>query len=144
MQFDNSRGLAVDEGSIIKSMSLINQKTSDGYSIKLNIVPNSFLNNILHPFSPLVTVNLVPTMDGTRAPSSAAYYTKDFDAIVMRPDAPQQFIVHEFGHNLGLSHSGYLDSVMFPSASSGATDHIYLKPGEIKGLVNAYRKRLGD
>ena len=144
VQFGNNRRLAVDESSIIKSMSLINQKTSDGYSINLNIIRNSFVNSILHPFSPVVTINIVPTMDGTRAPSSAAYYIKEFDSIVMRPDAPPQFIVHEFGHNLGLSHSGYLDSVMFPSASSRATDHIYLKPREIKGLVNAYRKRLGD
>ena len=142
IDFNNPEALKIDKNRILSAMALINQSTPDGYKIDLNIIEDTFLNRILHPFSPVATVRPVSNMVFTRAPSAGAAYTEGpyGNAILMEPDAPTHWIVHEFAHNLGISHSGFKDSVMFPASSKSSTNDFKLKYGEIRNVVEAYRK----
>jgi|GEM_PF-1905852 len=52
--------------------------------------------------------------------------------------------VHEMGHGIGLSHSGEVDSTMFPSIPPGTTAVVSLEPDDNSSVTNVYGQDSGD
>jgi hypothetical protein len=141
VDFTNYFGVDGDISKAIDQLKLINQKTSDGYAINLNIRQNTFWDDINVFSSPVahVSVLFVKDMSSTRCDGALACYDPNIPNIKVSVGASNQEVEHEFAHNLGLGHNSISGSLMSPYASP--SNPIKLQDQEIRNIVNAYRSK---
>ncbi len=133
-----------DEERVIKQFRLINQKTPDGYEIRLTIREKTILDTLKYPFTKEnenAYVKVLFSNDISRTncgPRAAACYDPNNKYIKIEVGAGKTEVSHEFNHNLGLDHNSIPGSLMFGTLSP--SNPTALHPQEIRNMVNAYRK----
>jgi hypothetical protein len=145
VKFSNPQRLSIDKEQILRDLSQVNQTGTDGYAIRLTFKEAGLWNSTMHPLSPSINISIVDDMSSTHCPGAGACYVEGplGKTIIMEPSAPRHFIVHEFLHNMGLNHSGFKESVVFPAAKSTDVNQILLRNGEISNIVEGYRGKIG-
>ena len=121
----------------------VNGFDGNTYKINLNFHEASIYENFAPSNSPYMTRNELPYMkinvDNSIGGGALAYFDPQDRSLHVDPRNYTSFahdVPHELLHWLGMSHSSFEASVMYPYSNSSG----HLLPQEIKALVEAYKK----
>lgn len=138
VEFAAERGVAYDKESILARMRRVNRRTPDGYAIQLLIREQSYLES-WYTSLPKVKVYVLPSLASNECTGAAACYSPDWNTIRLTPGAPDDVVVHELFHKLGLGHSSSRLSVMYWNGGGRPDRNTRTYAAEVRALVEAYR-----